>query len=380
MKNLFCIISSLLVLCMAAGCSHSAPDLSEFSRTLYEPRYAAGFRLLGADDRQSVILETLSPWQGADSVTTRLFIARGGESAPEGFDGQVISDEARRVVVMSSTYIAMLEALDRGKRIVGVSGMRFVSSPDVRAGADTIADVGYDGNINYEALLAQNPDLVLLYGTNGASATEGKLRELGIPYAYMGDYMEEDPLGKLEWLVPMAEITGGRERAVAVVDSIAARYNSLRLLAALSSQSGPSVMLNTPYRDVWFMPSATSYMVRLITDAGGRYIYGRNTGTTSEGIDMEQAYLLTADADVWLNTGQMQTMSQLRADLPRFADVPTVKKGRVYNNNLRITPGGGNDFYESGAMAPDRILADLIRIMRPGLLPDSALTYYHQLR
>ena len=121
-------------------------------------------------------------------------------------------------------------------------------------------------------------------------------------------------------------------------------------------------------------------MIQLITDAGGRYIYGRNTGPPSEGIALEHAYLLTSEADVWLTTGQVKTMGQLRADLPKFADVPAVKNGRVYNNNFRTTPGGGNDFYESGAMAPDRILADLIRILRPGLLPASALTYYHQLR
>ena len=54
------------------------------------------------------------------------------------------------------------------------------------------------GNINYELLLSLDPDLVLLYGVNGASAMESKLEELDIPFMYVGDYLEESPLGKAE--------------------------------------------------------------------------------------------------------------------------------------------------------------------------------------
>ncbi len=65
-----------------------------------------------------------------------------------------------------------------------------------QARRDSIGDVGYEGNINYELLLSLDPDLVLLYGVNGASAMESKLEELDIPFMYVGDYLEESPLGK----------------------------------------------------------------------------------------------------------------------------------------------------------------------------------------
>ena len=51
------------------------------------------------------------------------------------------------------------------------------------------------------------------------------------------------------------------------------------------------------------MPSTQSYVARLITDAGGRYIYQKNTGNASIPIDLEEAYLLASDADMWLNVG-----------------------------------------------------------------------------
>lgn len=36
---------------------------------------------------------------------------------------------------------------------------------------------------------------------------------MGIPFCYIGEYLEESPLGKAEWLVAIAEITDSREKA-----------------------------------------------------------------------------------------------------------------------------------------------------------------------
>ena len=47
---------------------------------------------------------------------------------------------------------------------------------------------------------------------NGASAMESKLKDLGIPFMYVGDYLEESPLGKAEWLVALSEVVGKRAK------------------------------------------------------------------------------------------------------------------------------------------------------------------------
>ena len=36
---------------------------------------------------------------------------------------------------------------------------------------------------------------------------ESKLEELDIPFMYVGDYLEESPLGKAEWMVVLSEVT-----------------------------------------------------------------------------------------------------------------------------------------------------------------------------
>ena len=123
LKNL----SLMVLLALAfAGCRGKSSQLADFNKQLYAPEYASGFKIERADGRQSVLVSVMNPWQGADSVTTRLFISRNGEPVPEGFDGQVLEGDAQRIVAMSSTHIAMLDAIGETARVVGVSGLDYI--------------------------------------------------------------------------------------------------------------------------------------------------------------------------------------------------------------------------------------------------------------
>ena len=273
----------------------------------------------------------------------------------------------------------MFDAIGQIRRVCGVSGIDYISNPDIQARRDSIGDVGYEGNINYELLLSLDPDLVLLYGVNGASAMESKLEELDIPFMYVGDYLEESPLGKAEWMVVLSEVTGKREKGEKAFAAIPVRYNALKKKVADSTLGTPSVMLNVPYGDSWFMPSTQSYVARLITDAGGRYIYQKNTGNASIPIDLEEAYLLASDADMWLNVGMANSLDDLKASCPKFTDTRCFKNGEVYNNNARTNTAGGNDYYESAVVNPDIVLRDLVKIFHPELVQEECV-YYKQLK
>lgn len=373
-------LSPVLLLALAlTGCHNKSAKLGDFNQSLYLPEYATGFEIKGTDGKRSVLITVTNPWQGADSVTTHLFIARDGETAPGDFTGQVLDGDAKRIVAMSSTHIAMLDAIDEDSRVVGVSGIDYISNPDIQARRDSIGDVGYEGNIDYERLLSLDPDLVLLFGMNGASPMENKLKELDIPFMYVGDYLEESPLGKAEWMVALAEVVDKRSEGEKVFAEIPVRYDALKKKVADSASEKPSVMLNTPYGDSWFMPSTGSYAVRLITDAGGDYIYRKNTGNASTSIDMEEAYQLASHADVWLNVGMANTLGELKAACPKFTDTRCFKNGRVYNNNARTNAGGGNDYWESAVVRPDLVLRDLMKIFHPELVEED-FVYYKQLK
>jgi iron complex transport system substrate-binding protein len=207
---------------------------------------------------------------------------------------------------------------------------------------------------------------------------QSKLDELGIPYIYIGEYVEEDPLGKTEWLVALAEIVGCREQGIAYFSQVPQRYYHLKAMAAAATSTQPRVMLNTPYADSWFMPSTTSYLARLIADAGGDYIYKKNTSNHSQPIDVEEAALLTTEADIWLHVEGVNSLQDLRQQYPKFANMPCVQRGEIYNCDRRRVLGGGNDYWESGVVQPDVILRDLIKIFHPELISE-AFVYYRKI-
>lgn len=95
------------------------PNLPISTSGLYT-RYASGFDIK-VQTQKSVLVTVTNPWQGAGSITTYLFIARNGESVPEDFTGQVLGEDAERIICMSSTHIAMLDAIDEDRCVVGVS-------------------------------------------------------------------------------------------------------------------------------------------------------------------------------------------------------------------------------------------------------------------
>ncbi len=377
MKRFF-LVGLLWMALAAVGCRDSRPfAVEDFTVERYTPRYASGFDIRSREGSASSLVTVRNPWQGGSGEVQYLYVVRDGEPVPAGFPGQVVEAPVRRGVCMSSSHVAMFDLLGEVERIVGVSGIDYIANDYVAAHklCGEVRDVGYDSNLNFELLVAMRVDLVLLYGVAGEdTAVTNKLRELGIPYIYIGDYVEESPLGKAEWVMVIAELTDRMEQGRSLFDATCARYEALR--DGVKPGPRPRVMLNTPYRDTWYLPSADSYMVRLIEDAGGAYVCPEARGNASHAVEIEQAYLLTNSADYWFNTGAANSLQELVRQNPRFASVPAVRNGRVFNNNRRQTPAGGSDFWESGVVHPDRVLADLIRIFEGR---SDSLWYYKKL-
>lgn len=372
LKYKFLVLVLILVSCSSHQ-EHKAPD-----KKIYTPSVSKGFSIDGYENSDNTVISVFNPWQNAQGVESTLMIVRN-DKEPEGYFGKLLKGDARRIICLSSTHIAMLDALDATDRIVAVSGKEYVSNPKLRERFDSLTDIGYEGNFDYESILALKPDLVLLFSVNGESGLQRRLDEFGIPYIYIGDFVEEDPLGKAEWIVPLAEIVGKREKGIGKFNEISAKYESLKNKVKEANLPSPTVMLNTPFADSWFMPSSESYVAGMMKDAGADYIYKKNTGSASMPIDMEEAFRLVSEADFWLNTGALTSLEELKVNLPKLAETKCVEEGRVYNNNFRRTPEGGNDCYESGVVNPDLILRDLIKIFHPQLVEED-FVYYHQLK
>lgn len=369
----------LITLLLSIGCSsRNKISTEDFTIAAYTPRHAVGFEIR-SDEEENSLIRVTRPWQGdGDMPEQTLLVLHDGAVPPADYEGQYIRDNARRIVCMSSSHVAMIDAIGCTATIVGVSGKQYISNPKISAD-ESVADIGYEPNLDFERIVTLRPDIVLLYGVSGENtSTTTKLKELKIPYLYIGDYAEQSPLGKAEWLMVAGEIAGCREHAAEIFDGIESRYDAIRERAAHYTER-PRVMLNTPYQEVWHMPSDDSYMVRLIEDAAGEYIYkGANPTGGSKGIGLEQAYMLVDNADIWLNTGMCTSLDELRALTPKFAGTLPMREGRIYNNNRRRTPSGGSDFWESAIVRPDIVLQDLSAILHPTTEVDEEDLYYYQ--
>ena len=353
-------IAALVVVTLFMACGNK--EIARDTEPLYTPRYAKGFAIERDKVSGAKLLVVKNPWQGAEGV---LYYTEIDTLSPP-----------KRIVAMSSSHAAMLEAVGCSDRIVGLSGCQFLYSPTLcKAVADgKVSEVGYDAAFDFEKICALQADIVLLYGVAGEAKTmTGKLDEMHIPYIYIGDYLEADPLGKAEWVVALASLCGVEEEGKALFVEVEMRYNALREKHSTSARK-PRVMLNTPYRDTWFMPPHNSYMVRLIEDAGGEYVLtesgkrkteneNRRVENTSHPISLEEALKLAMGADFWLNLGQVASIEELCAVAPHFTKVDAVRLGRVYNNTKRTNESRGSDFWESGAVRPDVILEDLVKIL-----------------
>lgn len=350
----------------------------DISNSQLKPIYSKGFSISKVDE--GYVLNVLNPWQGANVQYKYLLTNQNKIESKQGFD-EAITIPVSRVVCLSTTHIAFIDALDQSNFVVGVSGAGLISSPNVteRVKNSLVRDVGYEQSLNFELLASLKPDVVFTYGVGAEMAGYlQKLRDLKIPVVFIGDYLEEDPLGKAEWLKVFGLFTGREQQADSLFLQIENQYNTTKSLAE-TVQLKPNIFLNLPWKDVWYMPGGQGYMARLIEDAGGNYLLSHLEGSRSYPFSIETALEYGINADIWLNTGSYGSLSEISNDFPLVRSFLVFRRGDVFNSNKLTNPSGGNDFWESGVVNPHLILKDLVKIFHPEII-EHELVYYQKLK
>jgi iron complex transport system substrate-binding protein len=373
MKNIHLIIILFLFTACACGTKQRL-DKPSIDGELYKPRYAQGFSLHRLGD--TTVLKVVNPWQFASGIEFNYILTPN--ASPRALNE--IKIPVTKAICMSTTHLAFISALDKTSAISGVSGLRHVSDSVViaMARANRIVDVGYDSNLSYELIFSLMPDVVFAYGVQGEFSTvEKKLNELGIKVVYFGEYLENTPLGKAEWMVAMSAFFNDRRRAEQLFEQIEMRYNEAGKMVE-GVEYKPRVMFNVPYGDTWYLPGTESYMTTFVNDAGAVYVYPDNEGRNSCPMSIEKAYAIAQDADFWLIGNASKSLADLKNTDVRMSEIPAFKTGKIYNSNLRANDYG-DDFWESGVVKPDIILKDLIKIFHPERITGHDLYYYRHL-
>jgi iron complex transport system substrate-binding protein len=329
------------------------------------------------------LLKVRDPWQGSREVSYTYLLAKDPARIPDTLTHlTIIPIPVERVITLSTTHVAMITALEHQKSIMGHSGTSFLYQEDLRSRVESgdMAEVGHGQALDYERLVALEPDVVFMFGVEGAEVSAvAKMRELGLEVVYCADYLEAHPLGKAEWVRFFAAFYGEDTAADRIFDEVKNHYVELQSLA-VGLKDQPAVLTGLPWKDNWYMAGGESFAARLISDAGGRYLWEDLPGDEARALDLESVYERAVEAEVWINPGVAGGLADLSAFDPRFEALPVLGSGRIYNNNARVNEAGGNDYWESATLRADLVLADLIAIFHPELLPDHSLYYYTKLK
>jgi len=330
------------------------------------------------------IVTIINPWQGAENVNMTFHLVKRGADLPEGLDSSdVIFVPLKKIICMSTTHLAMISALGEENSVSGVSGTGFIYSKSLSENVEKglVEDVGYEANLNKELILKISPDLIMMYGIGGESAGYvGKIKELGVKVIFNADYLETDPLRKAEWIKLFGALYCKDELADSIFISECESYDSIRLFISKNITERPKVLLGLPFKDVWYISPGNSFISKLISDAGGEYLWQQTESAVSMPYGIENVYIRALTADFWLNIGSVKQKSEIPAIDLRLGALPCFKKGNMYNNNNRISNNGGNDYWEIGAVYPHLILKDMASILHPELFRDYNLFFYRKIK
>ncbi len=373
-------IAFLLICLTGIACRNSVEEEGHAASDLDSAKY---FTIGDSDSSGIKVLSITNLWSGKNTIEKYQLVPRDCTGIL-ATDANAIPYPVERVVCMSSSHVAYLSELGKEETIKGISGTRFIYNEEVKRliSEEKIVDVGGESLPNYELIISLRPDLVIAYGIVGGDNTHiEKLRQYGVKVITIGDYLENNALGKMEYLKLFGELTDQR----AIADSIYNHKRSLYLETKekigriLKEREPVKVIMNAPYKGIWYIPGEKNYTAQLINDAGGVILGLKKGQIESLQLSFEMAYSYALQSDVWLHPNASTRMEELENENKLYRKIPAFISGNVYNNTLRNTPEGGSDFWERGVVEPHIILLDLAKIFYPAEFEEHTLKYYIKL-
>ena len=297
-----------------------------------------------------------------------------------GFDA-VISLPIWKVVLTSTTHVPHLDYLGVSNLLTGFPNLDLISSPQTRKLIDAgkVTDLGSGAQANIEKIIELDPDWVMISTLGENLKNLEILKSAKIPAILNGEYVEQHPLGRAEWIKFTGVLLGKFEEAKTVFSQIESDYNQASDLIKELPENKPKVMAGVMYKDIWYVPGADSWGARLLEVAGGDYLFEDQKGTGSAELSYEYVLENAHQADFWLGAADFKTLEEMENADPRYTHFEAFKQGNVYTYTQKMGPTGGLEYFELGYLRPDLILKDLIKILHPELLPEYSLYFYTKL-
>lgn len=375
MNHLLCLTLGLSLLLFACQSNKKGTSAPVEAKDPLGVQYAKGFKV--ADFGHYKLVDIQDPTGESDLQYKYALLNRGSDQAgiPAGY--QVIEVPVRTVICMTNLQISNFIKLSAVDRIVGISSTRFLFNKQLneQLEAGLTRKIGIEGEFDNEMVMALNPDIILVspFKRGGYEA----IRNLDIPLISFLGYKESSPLGQAEWIKFTGMLLGLEDQAVERFDEIAKKYNTLRSTVA-SVTDRPTVMSGELHSGNWYVVGGNSYLAQLFRDAGADYFIQNDNESGGFYVDFETVYSQGANSEFWRIVNSFNgefTYEALKQSDARYADFKAFKDKQVIYCNLREKP-----FYENTPVEPEVVLADLIKIFHPELLPEHKPVYYELLK
>lgn len=341
--------------------------------------HAVGFDIIHYDD--FIILQLFSHYNESSDTLNFILKSKDAVVPPHFLDYRQIITPVNNIALLHSSYVSFFNFCQATDKLSSISEVKYVFDDDIFIAVENgeLPEVGYGESLDREMLLSLGTELVITVGfPNAPNKSEQILKELGIPVLVFSEWQETSLLGRMEWVKVVAALTGKTEHANARFREIEKEYHDL-LGISNKAATLPTIICNLPYKGSWFVPGGNSFIGNLISDAGGTYLWDDDKGTGAIQLDFESVYAKGINAAFWINPDFASSGLDILDKDERLADFKSFKDKRIFNSNKLMSRGAANDYWESGIINPHLILADMIKILHPELLPDHQLHYYRQL-
>ncbi|MEN6322028.1 MAG: ABC transporter substrate-binding protein [Proteiniphilum sp.] len=334
-------------------------------------RHAKGFQIDHFSSYTRVILH--DPW--SEDKPYAVYYLYRNDSTQLPAEGTKLKMPLSSLTVNTFSYFSFLDLLDEENAIKGVTDGFRIYHPGIlhKLGTGEITDLGDPFHPNVEKTLALRPQAIISSAYAQRDSYSERLIDAGFPVIYTLEWMENSPLARAEWIRLIAAFFDKGAMGDSIFADIEHRYLQLQdKIKSVSPQH--TVMSGDVFQDTWYVPGGKSFHATLFRDAQLDYLYKNNQEQGSIGLDIESVLTRFGKADFWFGC-EADTYAALAEKDAKYLLLQSVKKRQVYNNHNRITPAGGNDFFESAIANPDLLLSDLVKAAYPEILPDYSFTY-----
>lgn len=340
-------------------------------------KYAKNFQIIPFNDYQKVIISN-----PIHQSNLEYYLVDVKKEIPKEIAHQkIIRTPINKIVVSSTTHIAMLELLGVENSLIGFPQTYFVSSEKTRARINRgqVKELGNVQQLNTEILLTIKPDLIISFEITGSNKTMQELDKKGFNILVNTDWLEETPLGRTEWIKLYGALFNQEKKADSLFNSIENNYLEAVKLAQKATTK-PAILSGIVFNDVWNLPAGESMEAQFLRDANADYLWTNTEGNGSLSLSIEAVLNKAKNADIWIGPGIYTSVDGLTNSNSMYKHFKALQIKQVYSYAHLKGATGGYLYFETAPTRPDLVLKDLIKIAHPELMRHYQFTYYQLLK